>query len=511
MAPYLQESTELVFPDYEAGISWFPAASKQARQKPDVNESHIDDLRRLLAATEAQIVVPQDAAYADAIHCWSQTAEKLAGVVVYPTQAHEVSTTLQYAIGAGLDIAIKCGGHSTNGASSTDGGVLINLAKMKKIVVDTERMLVHVGGGCLWGEVDKAAWQHGLAVVGGSNGTTGVGGLTLGGGYGMLTGEHGLAIDNLVSAEIVLANGKLVRASECHNSDLFWALRGAGHNFGIITEFTLRAHAQGDIFMGALVFPPVPQVVSKLVKLVNDLYTVTDTPAGPSSKSAGKTMGLLGITHQHGRTGILLVVTYNGTEKEAREIYKPFFDLGPVFENTRMAPYPEVNSQIPAAHGIRSSMKGAAFTLPIRDTFFLDIVRRYQEFMQRCPEASGSLVGWELMDPTKLCASDNGSFATRGFHLNSVIMPMWKSASLDDTCRNWARQIGSRFQDELDCSMGKGVRSDRGAVLLYGNYDQYDETAKDIFGANYPRLQQLKAKYDPSRIFNKLYPIEPAS
>lgn len=181
-------------------------------------------------------------------------------------------------------------------------------------------------------------------------------------------------------------------------------------------------------------------------------------------------------------------------------------------------------------------MKGAAFVLPIREQFFTDMLTKYDDFNTRCDDAAASVVAWEVYDPTKVVASDEGCFANRGYHLNSLIMPLWTKAENDQQCRQWAREMSLMFKHELEAhgqttskgvEGGASVRGHKGAVLLYGNYDvrlqlcsghrddgadvlqQYDEKSKDIFGENYARLQTLKAKYDPTNMFNKLFPITP--
>jgi FAD/FMN-containing dehydrogenase len=201
--------------------------------KRRVTADDINNLRSLLNGTEAEVRGPGDTGYDKSIDRWSKAAEKPAGVAIAPTSAKEVAIAVKYAAENGLDLAVKGGGHSTAGVSSTDGGVLIDLqSKMRKVTVDTDKQQLHVGGGALWMDVDDAAWEKGLATVGGTVADTGVGGLTLGGGYGVLSGAHGLVIDNTVSFEIVLANGEIKRASKEENPDLFWAMNGAGQNFG---------------------------------------------------------------------------------------------------------------------------------------------------------------------------------------------------------------------------------------------------------------------------------------
>jgi len=201
---------------------------------------------------------------------------------------------------------------------------------MRHVRVDVENKLLYVQGGCQWGDVDAAAWEHGLATVGGTVADTGVGGLTLGGGYGALSGQRGLVIDNLVAATVVLADGRIVRASEEENADLFWAVRGAGQNFGVTVEFVFRAWEQVEGLMGMMVFSATGENVEKLASAVNELYCVPKDGGG-RSKSGGKGMGLLGIgkpPDAGGQTVLLFIASHFGPEEEGREVFKAFTDIG---------------------------------------------------------------------------------------------------------------------------------------------------------------------------------------
>ncbi len=311
-----------------------------ADSKRLVTTDDIDKLKQLLSGTNAEVRGPSDSGYDKSIERWSKAAEKPAGVAVAPTCAQDVSIAIKYAAENGLDLAVKGGGHSTAGVSSTNGGILIDLqSKMRKVDVDPEKRLLYIQGGALWSDVDEAAWNHGLATVGGTVADTGVGGLTLGGGYGVLSGAYGLVIDNTVSFETVLANGEIKRSSKEENSDLFWALNGAGQNFGVTTEFVLQAYPQEKIYMGTMLFPAETEVISKLVAALNELYKVQETPQGPQTKSLGRAMSLVGFAKPPplgGKTAVLMNAVYDGPEEEGKKIFQPFFDIGPIVNQMRL-------------------------------------------------------------------------------------------------------------------------------------------------------------------------------
>jgi hypothetical protein len=287
----------------------------------------------------------------------------------------------------------------------------------------------------------------------------------------------------LERATIVLADGRVVEASGTENADLFWALRGAGQNFGVTAELVLRAWEQGGCFMGMLVYEPTIQNVGKLVKAVNELHDIQETAEGPKTKADGRTMSLLGVVKPPpagGKTMLLVLVSCNTDEATGRELYKDFIDIGPVIDTLTMGPYPQVNKQVPAVAGMRVSMKGAACVMPLREEFVNKILATYEDFTTECPDAKETLVAWELYDPCVVATKENGCFANRGYHLNSLIMPTWSKVENDGFCRQWARDVSSMFKEEIEAhgetasegiEGGASVRGKKGAVLLYGNYD----------------------------------------
>lgn len=449
-----------------------------------VTEKDISELQSLLSSTKAQIRTPSSANYEDSIKRWSRAAEKPAGLAILPTSAEDVSIILKYATSQHLDTAVKGGGHSTAGVSSTDGGLLIDLGGMRHVNVDPERKLLYVQGGCIWADVDDAAWEHGLACVGGTAADTGVGGLTLGGGYGALSSAQGLVIDNLVEVTVVLANGEIKKASEQENGDLFWALRGAGQNFGVCTEFVFNALPQGDMWVGMLIYPPTPEIIERLVEANNDLYTVRQGPDGKKyTKSGGKAMSLLGMTRPPPADGNVMILTahvFDGPEAEGKQLLKSFYDIGPAMHNMEMKPYPAVNRLLAPPIGLRVSMQGAAYVMPIQASFVQKVLEKYTEFTANNEDARDTLLMWELFDSVEVEKRDAGSFANRGHHLNALIAPMWRDPANDTSFRQWAREMSRMFKTELESQgektgqgvdVGVGIRGDKGAVLLYGNYD----------------------------------------
>ncbi|KAF1825043.1 FAD-binding domain-containing protein [Dissoconium aciculare CBS 342.82] len=479
-----------------------------------VSTNDIEAIRQILSNTQTRIITPSDQDYADSIHSWSRAAEKPSGVSILPASVEDVSKVVRYANDNGIDLAVKGGGHSTSGASSTDGGILINLKSMRKVTIDPSSRHIFVQGGCLWMDVDAAAWEHGLATVGGTVADTGVGGLALGGGYGHLTGKHGLVIDNIVQVTVVVANGEILTANKQENAELFWGLLGAGQNFGVATEFVFQGYPQGDIYAGTLAYAATKENIEAVVAAANELYE--------SRGQTGTLIALVKSPDGSGQTLLLLMVSCvaAGAEATGKQLFAPFFALNPLLNDVAVRPYPHVNNLVPNLQGMRCSLKGAATILPLRADFVGQVRAKFDEFVESTPDAKGSLIAFEMYDACAVMArQDNGSFANRGWHLNALISPQWEKAENDTVCRQWARDIAGLFREELESKGvnvgskdgvegGVGARGEKGAVLLYGNYD-LDEVSRDVFGANYARLQAIKARYDPGNLFDKLFAVQP--
>lgn len=386
---------------------------------------------------------------------------------------------------------------------------------MRQVSVDVGARTVTAQGGATWGDVDAASTREHLCTVGGTVSDTGVGGLTLGGGYGWLSGVYGLVIDNLVSCRLVLADGEVVRASERENRDLFWALRGAGQNFGVAVEFTYKAYEvpSSGFWAGMLMFPAVTGVLERVVELLNGYYA----PGHPTLQ--GKVAGGLGFAKPppaNGATLALVPIIYQGTEEEGKEAFRELLELNPIMSTMATVGYEVVNTILAAPIGMRVSMKGSSFQLPVRPRFVGEVLRSFDSFIEATPDAAASMILWEMYDPTAMVTqSTGGSFANRGFHLNSMIAPFWSDEANDTVCRQWARDAAELFKEEnkkWGASTGKNgeMKGSQGAVMIYGNYDQYEEKSRDVFGNHYPRLQELKSRYDPGNVFNKLFAITPA-
>ncbi|KZV71450.1 FAD-binding domain-containing protein [Peniophora sp. CONT] len=464
---------------------------------------------------------PTDPSYASAISRWAKNAERRAAVVSCPRTPEDVAATIKCARAHGLPLAVRGGGHSTAGASSSAGGVVIDLSVyMRHVRVDTDAKLAYVGGGAVWKDVDEEGMKYGLATVGGTVNHTGVGGLVLGGGFGHLSGEYGFAVDNLHAATIVTASGETVRASAEDNPDLFWAIRGSGCNFGVVTEFQLRMHRQRrTVFAGVVVYPGTVEVLEKVMQVVEGWWR-----ASPERESIIQFLTL----GPDGKPACVLALFWNGSEEEGRVHFKPFFDLGPVMDTCTEIPYEQLNglqnAQVP--HGQHYYMKGAFVSAPA--------------FRSASPILSyitSNLDTWKELGVTPTLAFEyiplgktmsvplDTTAYMRAPVVSTLCMMAWRD---DDEAERKLEKVRAIANVLVQTLVESDAGVDKGTNTGYGNYLSEEVAADDVtaavtgekekadkslalFGKHYPRLREIKRKWDPELVWNKWYVVLPAT
>ncbi|KAL4926676.1 FAD-binding oxidoreductase [Aspergillus undulatus] len=467
-------------------------------------DSAIKTLRETLVSS--LVYTPQDDGYEASLRRWSDTGRKEAGVVVQPTDVPDIITALKWSQTNNIDMAVKAGGHSVSGTSSSAGGLVIDLSRMNSVSVNTEKKTVTVGGGAVWKDVDEAAAQYGLAAVGGTVNHTGVGGLTLGGGYGWLSGQYGLTIDNLLSATVVLASGEVITASATSHPELFWALRGAGYNFGIVTDFTFQAHDQpGPVYAGILAY--TPDKIERVIEILNGLLLDKPDPRSGAicafAQPPGAPVPMANV-----------IVFYNGSQEEGEARYADLLALDPVVNTVSMIPYSEMNAlQNPmATYGDRKSFKGVFFNPPLSPAFARKMLEDFTSKLASDPDLGKSGLLLEFYDMTATVAIPRSAtaFASRGTTQNGLINLRWTDSSKDLEHRAWAREMQERWKGELERGVvgNVDVKGTEG-VPQYINYaEPGDVVVGNIYGENLPKLRELKARYDPTDVFNKMHPIK---
>lgn len=436
-----------------------------------------------------EIVLPEDAAYDAARIVWNGMIDRRPAIVVQPTGVADVLTALRFAREQGLEIAVRSGGHSIPGFSTCDGGIVIDLSSMRGVRVDPERRVARVNGGALLGELDHEAQAFGLACPVGVVAHTGVAGLTLGGGMGRLQRKYGLTIDNLLSVDVVTADGRLVHASEDENPDLFWGMRGAGPNFGIATSFEFRLHPVGPTIMHGMVMHPVERAV-EVAELYQDFVERT-----PDEVWSAFGVGLAVPEEEFppeiaGRLMVFMGGLHCGPLDQAERDFAPVRAFGsPVMDTVGPKPYLATQRMNDDAMrwGHRFSMK-SGFTAGLPD----GLVERCLSQIEETPKGGDcSFSFWSCGRAIARVDVDATAFPTRDAALWASAEAMWDDPGSDQEHREWVRSamtaitpftVAGRYVNDVAESGEDVVRS------VYGD-------------AKYERLVQLKRAWDPDNVF----------
>src|SRR5215218_916384 len=310
------------------------------KQTPSTSpENNPISIPKLRADLNGRVITPDDAAYDEARAVFYGGFDRRPALIVRVADAADVSHVIALARERGLELAIRSGGHSVAGHSTTDGGIVLDLSEMKGLEIDVGRRTAWAETGLTAGEFSAAADAHGLATGFGDTGSVGIGGITLGGGVGYLVRKHGLTIDDLLAAEVVTADGELLRVDAETHPDLFWAIRGGGGNFGVATRFQYRLHEVDTIVGGMMILPATPEVISSFVAAAEtapeELSTIANVMVAPP-------MPFL-PPEAHGQLVIMALLCYAGEVDEGERVVAPFRALAtPIVDNVKKTTYPEI-------------------------------------------------------------------------------------------------------------------------------------------------------------------------
>ena len=403
--------------------------------------------------------------------------------------AADVVGALAFARSGGLEISVRGGGHNVGGKAVTDGGVMIDLSLMKGIHVDTAAQTARAQGGVTWGELNRETALHGLATTGGVVSTTGIAGLTLGGGLGWLNGVHGLAVDNLLSVELVTASGDVLTVTAKSDPDLFWALRGGGGNFGVATWFEYRLHPLQEVHGGLIAHPF--DAASGVLRFFRDV----------SPKLPDELWVVAGLVHAPDGSGAklaALAVCHCGPSAQAEQDLGPMLEFGsPVMSNVGPMPYPVVNTLFDEAYppGVLNYWK-SSFLHELRDEAINVLVER---FAVTPSPMTAVVIEYFHGAVCRVDVSDTAvPHREPGYNLG--IFSEWTDPAATDENVAWARETYAALEPHL-------------APLRYVNYLDEDDVGNAVraaYGPNYERLRQLKRRYDPENIFRLNTNIDPA-
>jgi len=452
-------------------------------------------IARIKGTIKGRVLAPDDPNYDQARQIWNAMIDRRPAVIVQPADAADVGPAIQFARANALEISVRGAGHNIAGNAVCNGGMMIDFSNMRNVRVDAGKKRATAGPGATLADLDNATQQHGLATPVGINSTTGIAGLTLGGGFGWLTRKHGMTIDNLISAEVVTAGGKGLRASEKDNAELFWALRGGGGNFGVVTEFEFALHPVGpEILAGLIVFPfaQAKQVLTRYRQFANaapeDLNVWAVLRQAPP-------LPFLPV-NVHGEEVVVLPIFYAGAVAEGQKLVERLRTFGDVLgEHIGAQPYTQWQKAFDPllAPGARNYWKSHNFT-ELSDGAFDAII----EYAGKLPSSQCEIFIGHIAGVANRVAPDATAYMHRDAKFVLNVHGRWDSPAQDASGVEWARAFFN----------ASAPYASAGAYVNFMTEEEGNRVAA-AYGSNYDRLVQIKRRYDPENVFHLNQNIKP--
>jgi FAD/FMN-containing dehydrogenase len=449
------------------------------------------DLAALRDAIRGRLIVPADAAFSSDRLVWNSAHQGTPMAIVRAADAEDVSAAIAFARSNGIELAVRSGGHSLAGHSSGDGVLVLDTRDLRGLHVDLDGGVVWAGAGLTAGEVTGALAEYGMAVPFGDTGTVGIAGLTLGGGIGWLARKYGLAIDSLVSAEIVTADGGILTASADQHPDLFWALRGGGGNFGVVTRFCYRLSPVGEVLGGAIFLPPTRDVLRSLVPLAmsapEELTTIGFIMPIPPVPFVAE--------EHHGKPSLALMFVYAGDPADGQAAIEPFTKVAAPFGVAAMPmPYPGIYD-FTAEGGTRQSSTTRSLFL---DTLTDASVDAIVDALETAPE--GTMVQLRVFGGAMgRIPVDETAFAHRTAAVQVTIINGFTVPEAVPDALAWNRSLFAVLEP-----------ASSGVYVNFLEDEGSDRIRQAYPGPTYARLAQVKRRYDPSNVFRRNQNIRPA-
>ena len=435
------------------------------------------------------VLVPGAPAYDEVRKIHNGMIDRHPAVIARCRGSADIVDAVRFARAQGLDIAVRGGGHNVGGRAVVDDAIMIDLSLMKGIHVDAAERTAIVEGGVLWKELNRETQLHGLAVTGGVVGSTGVAGLTLGGGFGWLMPKYGMAMDNLLAVNLVLADGSVVRASADDHADLFWAVRGGGGNFGVAASFEFRLYEVGPIVTGGLVAFPFAEA-GKVLRAYRDLAAgapdelmmvaaLTTAPDGSGTKIVG------------------IAACHSGSPEDGQAVAAKIRSFGTVAVDAMgPIPYTALNGMLDGGFPAGAFNYWKSVFQPKLEDAAIDALAAAHE---RCPVPTSSILLENFHGAASRVPVDATAFALRDTGFNTLILGQWMERAQQAATAAWVRET---------CG---GVESFAGPRRYVNYFDSDDEAgAAAAYGPNLPRLRELKRRYDPDNVFHHNVNILPA-
>jgi FAD/FMN-containing dehydrogenase len=472
-------------------------ANAAGRQALDANtiQSFEDQLN-------GEVIRPDDERYDEARAVWNGIIDRHPVLIVRCASAQDVVAAVNFARENDVPLSVRGGGHNVAGSSVCDGCLVVDLSLMKEVRVDPESKIVRAAGGATIGDLDRATQAHGLAAPMGVVTATGIAGLTLGGGYGWLRNKYGLSCDNLIAAEVVTAEGRIIRASRTENSDLLWGLRGGGGNFGIVTEFEYRVYAVGPEVMFVFVFHDGEgDNMKKGLQFYRDY-----TQSAPDEVSTLAFLGRvppdpeLAPAEIHRRPYVAYGGMYAGPPAEGEKLLQPLRDFGePLMDMSGIMPYLEAQQMFDLDYpdGMRYYWKSLSL-MKLDD----EAIERIVSHARQQPSVLSTTDLWHVGGAVKRVSPEESALGGRqaAFMLN--LEANWERPEDDEANIRWARSLLDDMRPYSDGSR---------YLNFAGFLEEGDDMMRGAFGAKYQRLAELKKKHDPTNFFSRNQNIKPAS
>ena len=451
-------------------------------------------IEALQALVPGPVITPDDPGYDEARKVYNFMIDGHPAAVVSCGTTADVVTVVRHAAEHGMELAVRGGSHSVPGFGTADDALVADLAELSSVVVDPAAGTARVGGGATWGGFNDAAAAHGLATTGGIISTTGVGGLTLGGGIGYLARGHGLSCDNLLAAEVVTADGRTVTASETEHPDLFWALRGGGGNFGVVTEFTFRLHPVAEIYGGPMFF----ELADGAAVLAHFNEFIKTAPREYGGFPAFQMAPPLPFVPENrvGEPFVAVVSCWTGSATDGEKILQQFRDVAtPVAQFVGSMPYPALNSAFDALvpRGLQHYWKAA-----YSDDLSADAIKVHLEHGPRVPVVNSTVHIYPINGACHDVPADATAFGHRDATYATVIAGMWPDPADNEANTQWVRDYYAAI----------APHSQDGGYVNFASADDQSKVAAN-YGANYARLREVKRSYDPDNLFHLNQNIQP--
>jgi FAD/FMN-containing dehydrogenase len=438
-------------------------------------------------ALRGEVLYPDSEAYDEARRIWNAMIDRRPGLIVRAAAERDVVSAVHFAREHRLSLAVKGGGHNIAGKALVDGGIVIDFAGMKRIEVDPAKRVARVQPGATLGDVDRATQVHGLVVPTGVNSTTGIAGLTLGGGFGWTTRKFGLTVDNLLSARIVTAAGNTLTIDRNDNADLFWAIRGGGGNFGVVTEFEFGLHPAGPDVLAGMVVHPFDAFADIVPRYEQILKTLPDELTCWVVLRKAPPLPFL-PAEWHGREILVLAMCYVGKVEagerataELRSLGRPIADI--------VGPMPFVDWQAAfdplLTPGARNYWKSHDIA-----SFGSEAIEAIREGMAELPTDECEVFFGHVGGAMTRVAANATAWPNRAAHFAVNLHTRWREPRDDNRCRDWARRLHERLAPH---AMGS----------IYVNFiaEGDDDRVRDAYGPNYDRLLAIKRRMDPDNLF----------